>query len=126
MWLLENDGDIFHGRRLWLRPGKKYLFGRTASGGKHPPHRPLSRGAYETDIFSPVGEYVAFEKTISRKHLTIEVGTVTEGEGVRIWLIVLSPRLCQRLTTRATAKPAQPLTDYHPRPRYEEGHRRQR
>ncbi|KAH8906343.1 hypothetical protein BR93DRAFT_744985 [Coniochaeta sp. PMI_546] len=60
MWLLENDGDVFHGRRLWLRPGKTYLFGRTASG---------------------VGEYVVFDKTISRKHLTIQVGTVAEGEG---------------------------------------------
>lgn len=83
MWLLENDGDIFHGRRLWLRPGKKYLFGRTASGGKYPPRRSSLAMDMETDN-SQVGEYVAFEKTISRKHLTIEVGTVAEGEGVRI------------------------------------------
>ncbi|OIW28086.1 hypothetical protein CONLIGDRAFT_579397 [Coniochaeta ligniaria NRRL 30616] len=60
MWLLENDGDVFHGRRLWLRPGKTYLFGRTASG---------------------IGEYEVSDKTISRKHLTIQVGTVAEGEG---------------------------------------------
>ncbi len=29
MWLLENAGSAFQGRRLWLRPGKRYLFGRT-------------------------------------------------------------------------------------------------
>ncbi|KAB5584877.1 hypothetical protein GE09DRAFT_6274 [Coniochaeta sp. 2T2.1] len=60
MWLLEADGDVFNGKRLWLRPGKTYLFGRTSNG---------------------VGEYVVFDKTISRKHLTIRVDPVAEGEG---------------------------------------------
>ncbi|CCF34210.1 FHA domain-containing protein [Colletotrichum higginsianum] len=58
MWLLETDGDVFQGRRLWLRPGKRYLFGRTAS---------------------EPGQLAISHKTISRKHLTIEVGTVPDG-----------------------------------------------
>ncbi|OAA55336.1 DNA damage response protein [Niveomyces insectorum RCEF 264] len=60
MWLLENVGGAFQGRRLWLRPGKRYLFGRTRA---------------------EPGQLVITDKTISRKHLTIEVGRVTEGDG---------------------------------------------
>jgi hypothetical protein len=46
MWVLEHDGDVLHGssiysstcavlihvlgKKLWLRPGTKFLFGRTA------------------------------------------------------------------------------------------------
>ncbi|EJT71203.1 DNA damage response protein RcaA [Gaeumannomyces tritici R3-111a-1] len=59
MWLLENDGDIFQGRRLWLRPGKTYLFGRTST---------------------EPGILVVADKSISRKHLTITVGKVKEGD----------------------------------------------
>lgn len=50
MWILENDGDAFQGKlrmgshedsllkvclgkKLWLRPGKKFLFGRTKVEG---------------------------------------------------------------------------------------------
>jgi hypothetical protein len=55
MWLLESDGDVFHGKlpapldpqlpihnfnanhatgkKLWLRPGKKFIFGRTSAEG---------------------------------------------------------------------------------------------
>ncbi|TFB07238.1 hypothetical protein CCMA1212_000871 [Trichoderma ghanense] len=57
MWLLENEG-AFQGRTLWLRPGKTYLFGRTAS---------------------EYGQLVLLHTTISRKHLTITVDHVTEG-----------------------------------------------
>ncbi|KAK2017136.1 FHA domain-containing protein [Colletotrichum eremochloae] len=59
MWLLETDGDVLQGRRLWLRPGKRYLFGRTAS---------------------EPGQLAISHKTISRKHLTIEVSAVPDGE----------------------------------------------
>ncbi|KAM0255106.1 hypothetical protein ACHAQJ_006110 [Trichoderma viride] len=57
MWLLENE-DAFEGRRLWLRPGKTYLFGRTA--------------------VEP-GLLAISHNTISRKHLTITVQSVIEG-----------------------------------------------
>ncbi|KAL1895682.1 hypothetical protein Sste5346_005153 [Sporothrix stenoceras] len=60
MWLLENAGNAFEGRRLWLRPGKRYLFGRTRA---------------------EPGQLVISDKTISRKHLTIEVAAVRDGEG---------------------------------------------
>ncbi|KAK1993008.1 FHA domain-containing protein [Colletotrichum falcatum] len=60
MWLLETDGNVLEGRRLWLRPGKRYLFGRTAS---------------------EPGQLAISHKTISRKHLTIEVDAVPDGDG---------------------------------------------
>ncbi|KAK1676485.1 hypothetical protein BDP55DRAFT_550384 [Colletotrichum godetiae] len=59
MWLLETDGNVFEGRRLWLRPGKRYLFGRTDS---------------------EPGQLAISHKTISRKHLTIEVDNVSDGD----------------------------------------------
>ncbi|KAF6816335.1 FHA domain-containing protein [Colletotrichum musicola] len=59
MWLLENDAKIFDGRRIWLRPGKLYLFGRTAS---------------------EPGQLAISHKTISRKHLTIKVDPVPDGD----------------------------------------------
>ena len=46
------------GRRLWLRPGKKYLIGRTTA---------------------EAGQLAITHKTISRKHLTITVDPVVEG-----------------------------------------------
>ncbi|KAG8168001.1 hypothetical protein KVR01_003690 [Diaporthe batatas] len=65
MWVLESDGDLFRGRRLWLSPGKRYLFGRTSQDGGG-------------------GGFVIQEKTISRKHLTIEVGVVAGGDGTNL------------------------------------------
>ncbi|TPX15244.1 uncharacterized protein E0L32_004521 [Thyridium curvatum] len=61
MWLLENAGDLFGGRKLWLRPGKRYLFGRTVS---------------------EPGQLAISDKTISRKHLTIQIDNVKPGEGL--------------------------------------------
>ncbi|PHH66256.1 hypothetical protein CDD81_7849 [Ophiocordyceps australis] len=58
MWLLENDA-AFQNRRLWLRPGKTYLFGRTAA---------------------EPGQLIISHNTISRKHLTIAVDSVPNGD----------------------------------------------
>ncbi|PSR88769.1 hypothetical protein BD289DRAFT_226845 [Coniella lustricola] len=63
MWLLEAAGDDFDGRKLWLRPGNKYLFGRTSNSGER--------------IRIPY-------KTISRQHLTIFVGTVNPDDGTKL------------------------------------------
>ncbi|UNI23205.1 hypothetical protein JDV02_009037 [Purpureocillium takamizusanense] len=57
MWLLESE-DAFEGRRLWLKPGKTYLFGRTAA---------------------EPGQLAISHNTISRKHLTITVDNVPDG-----------------------------------------------
>ncbi|KAK5992518.1 hypothetical protein PT974_05929 [Cladobotryum mycophilum] len=57
MWLLESE-EAFQGRRLWLRPGKTYLFGRTAA---------------------EPGQLAISHNTISRKHLTITVDNVEAG-----------------------------------------------
>ncbi|PHH74860.1 hypothetical protein CDD82_4737 [Ophiocordyceps australis] len=58
MWLLENNA-AFQDRRLWLRPGKTYLFGRTAA---------------------EPGQLVISHNTISRKHLTITVDNIPDGD----------------------------------------------
>ena len=85
MWVLATDGDIFEGKsptryaseqltltgkKLWLRPGKKFLFGRTAveSMSTSPISVTLANGT--------VGGIIISDKTISRKHLTIEVDQV--------------------------------------------------
>ncbi|KAH7625131.1 hypothetical protein B0T09DRAFT_361674 [Sordaria sp. MPI-SDFR-AT-0083] len=57
MWLLESD--VFEDGRKWLRPGRVYLFGRTAE---------------DTNI-------AIAHKTISRKHITIHVDEVVDGDG---------------------------------------------
>ncbi|RMZ75734.1 hypothetical protein DV737_g5131, partial [Chaetothyriales sp. CBS 132003] len=59
MWILESAGDFLNGKRLWLKPGKKYLFGRVKRDGV--------RFAIE-------------HKTVSRRHLVIEVSDVQDGE----------------------------------------------
>ncbi|KAL7620614.1 hypothetical protein AAE478_009609 [Parahypoxylon ruwenzoriense] len=63
MWLLENGGEALDGKRLWLRPGKRYLFGRTVA---------------EPGQLAIKGD--GAEK-ISRKHVTIRVDDVAEGDG---------------------------------------------
>ncbi|RAL58825.1 hypothetical protein DID88_009135 [Monilinia fructigena] len=55
MWTIESDGGVFDGLKLWLVPGKKYLFGRTISEN---------------------GQFVISDKSVSRQHLTIEVANV--------------------------------------------------
>ncbi|KAI9834376.1 MAG: hypothetical protein M1819_002987 [Sarea resinae] len=63
MWILESDGDVLQHKRIWLRPGKKYLFGRTRPEG---------------------GGFVIENKSISRKHLTITVADVKPGDGSHV------------------------------------------
>lgn len=67
MWLLTCDGDLFGGKRLWLRPGSIHLLGRTSG-------------------VSEAGERIQYinHKSVSRKHLTIEVGQVKTGDGTRL------------------------------------------
>ncbi|MCJ1439502.1 hypothetical protein MMC27_008896 [Xylographa pallens] len=63
MWTLECDGDILKGKKVWLRPGKKYLFGRTKADS------------------SKYAGFVISHKSISRKHLTLSVSDVKPGAG---------------------------------------------
>ncbi|KAL5600946.1 hypothetical protein BROUX41_005780 [Berkeleyomyces rouxiae] len=58
MWVLESSGQTFQGRQRWLRPGRRYVFGRTSND---------------------VNEIVVSHKTVSRKHLAISVAAVAEG-----------------------------------------------
>ena len=63
MWTLECDGDLFGGKRRWLRPGSTHLLGRTTGKPEN-------------------GERIAYieEKSVSRKHLIISVGPVEPGD----------------------------------------------
>ncbi|KAI0178515.1 hypothetical protein GGR52DRAFT_259617 [Hypoxylon sp. FL1284] len=63
MWLLENEGEALEGKRLWLRPGKRYLFGRTVA---------------EPGQLAIKGEGA---ERVSRKHVTIHVDQVAKGDG---------------------------------------------
>jgi hypothetical protein len=56
-----------------------YLFGRTAMGGEIP-WTDCGGGVADHCL---AGEYALFDKTISRKHLTIQIDEVPEGGGVR-------------------------------------------
>ncbi|KAJ6104025.1 hypothetical protein N7523_010345 [Penicillium sp. IBT 18751x] len=62
MWVLDSTGGFLGGKRVWLRPGKKYLFGRIKQDG----------------VLHAVNH-----KTISRKHIVIQVHEVKEGDGTR-------------------------------------------
>ncbi|QQK43685.1 DNA damage response protein RcaA [Penicillium digitatum] len=70
MWILDSTGDFLEGKRVWLRPGKKYLFGRF--------HRDGVRHAVN-------------HTSISRKHMTIEISPVNSRDG-------LSPRARSTIT----------------------------
>ncbi|KAJ5120995.1 uncharacterized protein N7515_008956 [Penicillium bovifimosum] len=58
MWILDSTGDFLEGKRVWLRPGKKYLFGRCK------------------------GEVLVNHVSISRRHMTIEISPVKPRDGL--------------------------------------------
>ena len=63
MWILESHGDFLDGKRLWLRPGRKYLFGRVKKDGV---------------------SFAIDHKTVSRKHFIIDVAEVSDSEVTQI------------------------------------------
>lgn len=63
MWILQSHEDFLDGKRLWLRPGRKYLFGRVKKDGV---------------------SFAIDHKTVSRKHFIIEVAEVTDSEVTQI------------------------------------------
>ncbi|OJJ51773.1 hypothetical protein ASPZODRAFT_12582 [Penicilliopsis zonata CBS 506.65] len=63
MWILDSDGDFLEGKRVWLKPGKQYLFGRIRQDG----------------VRHAIGN-----ASISRKHMVIEVSPVKPGDGSHI------------------------------------------
>ncbi|KAI9785573.1 MAG: hypothetical protein M1816_000384 [Peltula sp. TS41687] len=65
MWTLECDGDLLRNKRLWLRPGKKYLLGRVKEE-------------------QAGGRFVIEHKSVSRKHMTIEVFQPEAGDVSKI------------------------------------------
>ncbi|KXT09470.1 hypothetical protein AC579_8667 [Pseudocercospora musae] len=75
MWLVScdggdgGDGGWLGGKRVWLRPGATYLFGRTSGNAR-----------------GPNGEQIAYinHTAVSRKHLLVEVGQVAPGASARV------------------------------------------
>ncbi|KAF2723943.1 hypothetical protein K431DRAFT_219237 [Polychaeton citri CBS 116435] len=67
MWILTSDGPWLGGRRVWLRPGERHLFGRTtgrsAEGQKN----------HHID-----------ERSVSRQHLVVEVSPVRPGDSAHL------------------------------------------
>ena len=63
MWVLESHGDFLDGQRMWLRPGRKYLFGRVKKDGV---------------------SFAIDHKTVSRKHFIIDVADVADAEVTQI------------------------------------------
>ncbi|ERF76581.1 hypothetical protein EPUS_05854 [Endocarpon pusillum Z07020] len=60
MWTLESDGEFLQGKRVWLRPGQRYLFGRVKKDG----------------VFQAIDH-----KGVSRRQCVIEVEKVKPGDG---------------------------------------------
>ncbi|KAH0848025.1 DNA damage response protein RcaA [Fonsecaea pedrosoi] len=59
MWILDTNADFFQGRRMWLRPGRRYLFGRVKKDGV----------------------MIAIDhKTVSRQHFNISVDPVKDAD----------------------------------------------
>ncbi|KAJ5109514.1 hypothetical protein N7456_006189 [Penicillium angulare] len=67
MWILDSTGGFLDGKRVWLRPGKKYLFGRPPQDGVH----------------GVISKKLQNAGTISRQHMTVEVSSVTPRDGAR-------------------------------------------
>ncbi|KIW98823.1 uncharacterized protein Z519_00486 [Cladophialophora bantiana CBS 173.52] len=59
MWILDTNADFFQGRRMWLRPGQRYLFGRVKKDG----------------VMIAVDH-----RTVSRQHFNITVEPVKDGD----------------------------------------------
>ncbi|KAF2501757.1 hypothetical protein BU16DRAFT_522650 [Lophium mytilinum] len=72
MWILEHDGNLFGGKKVWLKPGTQQIFGRT-----RPPQGKENGDGTNNIRFID-------DKRVSRKHITITVSAVAIGEGTQL------------------------------------------
>ncbi|KAH6672550.1 hypothetical protein B0J14DRAFT_701589 [Halenospora varia] len=95
MWILECDGDALNGKKLWLRPGKKFVFGRTKSEGTWE----IGEIAKFAADRHTEGQFVISDKTISRQHCMVHVENVEDGDCAhprtrsKIWLKDLDTKI---------------------------------
>ncbi|KAJ5580316.1 uncharacterized protein N7459_006301 [Penicillium hispanicum] len=84
MWILDSAGDFLNvtGKRVWLRPGKRYLFGRPQQDGGMWTPSPGIGGSW-TNISYFVVHHQIQNKTVSRHHMIIEVSHVRARDGTR-------------------------------------------
>ena len=77
---------VYIDRRIWLRPGKKYLFGRTLDPKGKSCEKKASTNTLCLVWLSADNISASFqlkdEKSVSRQHLTLTVSIVKPGDGV--------------------------------------------
>ena len=80
------DVCVYLDRRIWLRPGKKYLFGRTLDPKGKSCENDASTNTSLLSCLSADKISASFqlkdEKSVSRQHLTLTVSNVKPGDGV--------------------------------------------
>lgn len=70
------------GRKKWLRPGRKYLIGRTLKEGMDGLNITSNANNDTSAHTGTAGQIIIQDPHVSRKHLTIEIANVAEGKGV--------------------------------------------
>ncbi|KAF2437137.1 hypothetical protein EJ08DRAFT_644657 [Tothia fuscella] len=70
MWILSCDSDLFNGKQKYLKPSSRFLFGRPSKTGKE-----------ERETGSIPFCAIPNNKSISGKHLLIEIKEVKAGDG---------------------------------------------
>lgn len=76
---------VYIDRRIWLRPGKKYLFGRTLDpkGKSCEKNATSDIGFFQLSTNNSSASFqLKDEKSVSRQHLTLTVSNVKPGDGV--------------------------------------------
>ncbi|KAL1845835.1 hypothetical protein Plec18170_009541 [Paecilomyces lecythidis] len=88
MWILDSEGDFLEGKRVWLKPGKKYLFGRIKQDGvRHAiQHASISRKHFVIDV-CPVkpgdGSHIHTKSEITVSDQGSKCGTTVDGEQIK-------------------------------------------
>ncbi|KAK2067858.1 hypothetical protein P8C59_001563 [Phyllachora maydis] len=78
MWLLEEkEARFLQGRRLWLRPGRRYIVGRTGTV-------PITDSLPAAQHIVLLNSHVPHNNTISRSHLLVCVDAVPEGDALNV------------------------------------------
>lgn len=88
MWIVDTDGPFLEGKKIWLKPGKQYLFGRIEKDKKREwliQHKTVSRKHFVLTVFevptSDAGQFHIRSKVVLQD--TSKAGTTINGELVK-------------------------------------------
>lgn len=71
------------GKKLWLKPGQRYLFGRNkADTAANERESSLYVALQNAHMYLMTDSFALNHKTVSRKHVILSVAAVVAGEGV--------------------------------------------